>query len=373
MDLESLATELKEIASRLDEQFQEGESPAIADPTQLLMDACMRVGDSSSDSWLGYHSLVYYRDFRAPPAGAHFSPEWGLMPLGGGSTGAWVEYPYEEVVEYIESLAGDPNVKPSQEYSKRANAVFAELRSEIISILTIALESIDDVFVQTELEIIKSTKPLSQADAVALSRPQGQFSSRDSRALHQGLLTPPHIVYTCGLVAIMDPGRRCGELSIKARQLAKHLERKSRQPKEQMEKNLRVFIGHGHSLIWRELKDFLSDRLKLEWEEFNRISAAGVGTTERLESFLDGSCMAFIVCSAEDEHADGTRHARENVIHEIGLFQGRLGFKRAIVLLEEGCEEFSNIHGLGQIRFPAGKISACFEEIRQVLERELII
>jgi hypothetical protein len=27
-------------------------------------------------------------------------------------------------------------------------------------------------------------------------------------------------------------------------------------------------------------------------------------------------------------------------------------------------------HGLGQIRFPRGRISAAFEEVRQVLERE---
>jgi predicted nucleotide-binding protein len=74
--------------------------------------------------------------------------------------------------------------------------------------------------------------------------------------------------------------------------------------------------------------------------------------------------------TAEDEQPDGRMRARENVVHEIGLFQGRLGFKRAIVLLEEGCEEFSNIHGIGQIRFPKGNIGAKFEEIRQVLERE---
>jgi len=62
-----------------------------------------------------------------------------------------------------------------------------------------------------------------------------------------------------------------------------------------------------------------------------------------------------------------------NVIHEVGLFQGRLGFERAIVLLEEGCEEFSNIQGLGQIRFPKNNISAIFESVREVLEREKII
>jgi len=31
------------------------------------------------------------------------------------------------------------------------------------------------------------------------------------------------------------------------------------------------------------------------------------------------------------------------------LFQGRLEFHRAIILLEEGCSEFSNIVGLNQI------------------------
>jgi hypothetical protein len=41
--------------------------------------------------------------------------------------------------------------------------------------------------------------------------------------------------------------------------------------------------------------------------------------------------------------------------------------------LEEGCEEFSNVQGLGQIRFPKGKIEAKFEDIRQVLERENLI
>ncbi|SSC66217.1 unnamed protein product [Ciceribacter selenitireducens ATCC BAA-1503] len=62
-----------------------------------------------------------------------------------------------------------------------------------------------------------------------------------------------------------------------------------------------------------------------------------------------------------------------NVVHEMGLFQGRLGFMRAIVLLEDGCEEFSNIQGLGQIRFPKGNVAAAFEEVRMVLEREGLV
>jgi len=134
----------------------------------------------------------------------------------------------------------------------------------------------------------------------------------------------------------------------------------------------RIFIGHGRSPAWRELKDFLQDRLGLPWEEFNRESVPGIATTERLEQMLKVSSFAFLVMTAEDEHADQTRHARANVIHEVGLFQGRLGARRAIILLEEGCQQFSNVHGLSHISFPSGRVSAVFEDIRRVLERECI-
>ena len=134
-----------------------------------------------------------------------------------------------------------------------------------------------------------------------------------------------------------------------------------------------VFIGHGRDLSWRELGDFLERRLKLTVLEFNRAPAAGISTTGRLEELLDDADFAFLVMTAEDQASDGTWRARENVVHEAGLFQGRLGFRRSILLLEDGCTEFSNIVGLCQIRFSKGRISAGFEEVRGVLEREKLI
>lgn len=136
----------------------------------------------------------------------------------------------------------------------------------------------------------------------------------------------------------------------------------------------KIFIGHGgKSRLWMELKDFISDRLHLPYDEFNRTSSAGKSTKERLEEMLDESCFAFLIMTAEDEHADQTVHARENVIHEIGLFQGRLGFSKAVVLLEDGCSEFSNIHGITQLRFPKENIQAIYEDLRKVLEREGVL
>jgi predicted nucleotide-binding protein len=62
--------------------------------------------------------------------------------------------------------------------------------------------------------------------------------------------------------------------------------------------------------------------------------------------------------------------ARQNVVHETGLFQGRLGLSLAIVLLEDGTEEFSNIAGVQQMRFAKGNIKEAFGDVLAVLKRE---
>jgi predicted nucleotide-binding protein len=135
----------------------------------------------------------------------------------------------------------------------------------------------------------------------------------------------------------------------------------------------KVFIGHGRSATWRVLKDFIQDRLRLPWDEFNREVVAGLSTKERLQAMLSEASFAFLVMTGDDEGPGGRSTARANVIHEVGLFQGRLGFERAIVLLEDDCEEFSNIVGLSQLRFPKDTIQSTFEDVRRVLEREKVL
>lgn len=139
------------------------------------------------------------------------------------------------------------------------------------------------------------------------------------------------------------------------------------------EKATNVFIGHGRSSAWLELKNYIQDRLGLKCDDFNREATAGKTTVARLSEMLNNARFALMVLTAEDEQKDGKLVARQNVVHEAGLFQGRLGFEKAIVMLEEGCEQFSNIHGLGQIRFKKGEIKAAFHEVADTLKREGII
>lgn len=134
--------------------------------------------------------------------------------------------------------------------------------------------------------------------------------------------------------------------------------------------NPRIFIGHGQNLKWRDLKDHLREKHGYDVEAYEIGARAGLTIQEVLEKLLASSSLALLVLTGEDEDAKGGLHARENVIHELGLFQGRLGWKRAIALFEEGVEEFSNIHGVDQIRFKKGRIQETFGEVLATIKRE---
>ena len=110
-----------------------------------------------------------------------------------------------------------------------------------------------------------------------------------------------------------------------------------------------IFLGHGRSTQWRELKDHLQDKHDYKIEAYEVGARAGHTIRDILEEMLENSSIAFIVMTAEDQDSDGKFHARENVIHELGLFQGNLGFHRAIAIVEEGTNEFSNLHGIQQL------------------------
>ena len=143
------------------------------------------------------------------------------------------------------------------------------------------------------------------------------------------------------------------------------------EPPPQPRPKPKVFIGHGRNPQWKDLKDHLHEKHGYALEAYEIGSRAGHAIRDILEEMLVESSFALLVMTGEDETKDGKLLARQNVVHESGLFQGRLGFSRAIILLEEGTEEFTNIAGLQQIRFAKDRIRETFGDVLSVLKREL--
>ena len=364
--------ELFKLADELAAKAELGQLPEISEPIAALRRAVNEVGRSFSGSWLGYHSRVYYLNFQPPPPGAHFSQEWGLMGTvsGMGSRGDWTEYDSEVVKAHIQSLAANPDLSQAHEAAIAAEELFRSAKADMTSIIQTEIDSGSDKFLESLQEQLGKFEPLSPFDVAQNMNRGGQVMTRDTIVLGQGAQLPPHVAIKSEYRSIEHAFAICHEASSIARKAASHIERRSKRAASTARIGTNVFIGHGRAGAWRDLKDFVQDRLSLPWDEFNRVPVAGVTNIARLSEMLDAAAIAFVVMTAEDERTDGTIQARMNVIHEAGLFQGRLGFTKAIVMLEEGCEEFTNISGLGQIRFPAGNISAVFEEVRRVLERE---
>lgn len=141
------------------------------------------------------------------------------------------------------------------------------------------------------------------------------------------------------------------------------------EPKKEISKPI-IFIGHGGSQQWRDLKDHLHEQHGYDIVAYETGSRAGHTIRDIIAEMLDNSSFAILVMTGEDTMEDGTVRARQNVIHEIGLFQGRLGFTKAVVLKEEGTEEFSNINGVNQIRYTKGNIKETFGDVLAVMKRE---
>ena len=131
-----------------------------------------------------------------------------------------------------------------------------------------------------------------------------------------------------------------------------------------------IFIGHGRNSVWARVKSHIEDDLNLAVVTYEAESRTGESIVPVLEMMLDQATFAVIVLTAEDETAEGSLRPRLNVVHEAGLFQGRLGFKRAVLLVQQGVETFSNVDGLQHIPFTGGSVEQSFYELGRALRRE---
>jgi len=133
------------------------------------------------------------------------------------------------------------------------------------------------------------------------------------------------------------------------------------------ERSTRVFISHGRSPDWREVQDYIEKDLNIPTLELAQEPNKGRTVLQKLDEESNACSFAVVVMTGDDDMGIGAPRTRENVMHEIGFFQGKYGLANVCLLHEKGTNIPSNIHGLVYIPFPKGLVSATFG----VLGREL--
>lgn len=348
----SISQELYDTVSQLD-KYVDYETPEL----NKLEKAADSVGKSWSGSWAGYHSRVYYADFRPPPPGALFSQEWGFVDTFGimGTTGDWVEYSFEDVVQYIRQLAGNPSTDETTAEVEKAAKLFDNVKASVLSLVNAHYDLYSDEFLKNLADQIESLKILTKTDYITSQCPH-QMMSRDIIALEKGPLTPPHMQILAETFAQKHTFKSCEVLKERIVELTNYLENIE---KTEVKPHLNALIGdnifivHGRDDGTKETVARFVEKFGLKAIILHEQPSEGLTIIEKLEKYADNAGFAIVLLTPDD--VGGLKNtiedkikprARQNVVFELGYFMGKLGRERVCPLFKGEIENPSDIDGV---------------------------
>ncbi|MEJ2045688.1 MAG: nucleotide-binding protein [Reinekea sp.] len=135
-----------------------------------------------------------------------------------------------------------------------------------------------------------------------------------------------------------------------------------------MKEEFKVFLSHGQSRVWEDVARYIEKELDIEVIELSESVNKGRTVIQKLDEESDECKFAIIIQTAEDKMASGSMRTRQNVVHEIGFFQGKFGLHNVLFLKENGVEEFSNIEGIVYEPFNKDSISSTYHRIDKEIE-----
>jgi hypothetical protein len=208
MDLEKSAAEAESLRASL-EDAREGTAEQIdvglTDLGKRLRDATHKVGDSSSGSWVGWHSRMYFKGYAEPSAETSWNSEWGGVY---GPQEGWVDRTQGEVQEAIERRANVTLAKLA-EVADDVREQCEPLRQEVLTVLS---PICDLAGLEKEAELLKQIEDIewiTPPDQYVRAMAPGQMMSRDSGAINQGMQSPLHVNVEAAIVSNTSTLARC--------------------------------------------------------------------------------------------------------------------------------------------------------------------
>jgi len=212
-----------------------------------LESAALDVSKVWSKSNLGYQANVYYQGFKLPPPGAMFSREWGFSGTFNGTRGEWVPFDFDDVVTYVKTRAGDPDLAPSQVVSnaakEQADVLIHRARSAAARV-----GPPHDAYLTGLLEDLQRIG-LFEVDKIAASLMtvvRGPFMVRDAQAMEGGFQPSGHQWVIAEVAHVRWPFIVAKDLARVCERIGQHLEVVDPGLEAKVVQiGSKVFIGHG--------------------------------------------------------------------------------------------------------------------------------
>ncbi len=183
--------QIKKVAEELKKDCSQS-CTVLKEKSNELIESCNKVGKSWSQSFVGYHGLLYFKNFDIPKHEEKFSGQWGGI---NGIPDGWEEKDAEEVKSKIES---NISTNFSIDNLEKEEAAIREKAEESLHEISIMLSSLnlDGMGAEKELRSnIEEFKFGKGRDHFIENMIPTTLVSRDQEALMQGSCTPAHIYY----------------------------------------------------------------------------------------------------------------------------------------------------------------------------------
>ena len=143
---------------------------------------------------------------------------------------------------------------------------------------------------------------------------------------------------------------------------------RSKISKKNKKQKLSIFISHGRSKDWIEVQLFLEREMKRETIELAQQINDGNTIINKLDTTSNKCNYAVVIMTGDDVDPFGNPKVRENVMHEIGFFQGRYGLNNVCLIHEEGASIPSNLSGIVYLPYEKSNIKMIFSDLAKEIQ-----
>lgn len=367
---ETVSGRARVIEAKLERELAATKS--MRETVEKLKDEAQRVGKSWCGSSLGNHAKIYYQELKPVPAQAYWDIEWGMKQdyLSLSKTqGAWQTYTIDEIKDKIYSRCGITETEMS-DYGARLLRTFEQAEAELMGILEQSEGEMAEATRQRLLngtETQRSNLTTAEDEARRMALAHTPTTSGDTENIARGPVPAAHHHILAGVLATQRLEWGIEQLWKIANGITQATRPKKTKREKKKMRGSKVFIGHdGESHAWRQVKDHLENQ-GFKVDEFERTGVAGKQVKDRLEEMMDDADWAVLVITVRDT---SNPIPSRNVIHEIGYAQGCLGWEKAIILRQKGCELPTNLNGTVYLEFEGQHIKSVFADLDKVLRGE---